>query len=66
MSADILTKLVPVLATIPPLLRETTPVIQSIAAQFADFHQGQLKIQNDISRVLSMIIAINTQLKNVD
>ena len=65
-SADILVKLAPMLETIPVLLQEMTSAIKSIAAQFVSLHQGQLEIQTDTSRVLSMIAAMNTQPKNVD
>ena len=65
-SNDILIRLAPILESIPSLLQEMTPVMQSLATRFADLHQSQLKIQNDISSVLSMIIAMNTQPKNVD
>ena len=65
-SNDILIRLAPILESIPSLLGEMTPAIQSIAARFADLHQSQLKIQGDISSMLSMITAMSTQPKNVD
>ena len=65
-STDILVKLAPMLETIPPLLQEMTSSIQSIAAHFASLQQGQLELQTDTSRVLSMIAAMNTQPKNID
>src|SRR5690349_22600624 len=54
-SADILVKLAPMLETIPPLLQEITPAIRSMAMQFTSLLQGQLEIQTDISRLLSII-----------
>ena len=60
-SSDLLVRLAPVIQTIPSLLREMTPNIQSIEARFADIHRGQLQIQNDISRVIALIIDLTSQ-----
>jgi hypothetical protein len=58
-----LEKITPMLAAIPPLLREVTPTISTIEAEFATLYQGQRQIQTDLSRVVSMITDLATQLR---
>jgi hypothetical protein len=59
-----LAKITPMLASISPLLQEVTPTIKTIEAEFATLYEGQRQIQTDISRVMSMITDLATQLRN--
>jgi hypothetical protein len=60
----ILAKITPMLAAIPPLLQEVTPNTKTIEAEFATLYEGQQRIQADISRVVSMVKDLATQLRN--
>jgi hypothetical protein len=59
-----LAKITRILAAIPPLLQEARPTTKSIEAEFATLYEGQRRIQADISRVVSMITDLATQLRN--
>jgi ABC-type transporter Mla subunit MlaD len=61
-SNDLLVRLISEIESVPSLLQGMTPSIQSVEAQFADLHQGQLKIQNDILRVISLLTDLAAQL----
>jgi ABC-type transporter Mla subunit MlaD len=54
-SNDLLGRLISNIETIPSLLQGMAPNKESVEAQFADLHQSQLKIQNDISHVIALI-----------
>src|SRR5579859_5226596 len=51
-SNDLLVRLAPTLELIPVMLQEMAPEVRSIEARFAELHQSQLKIQNDVSHVV--------------
>lgn len=59
-----LAKITPMLAAIPPLLQEVSPTTKTTEAEFATLYEGQRRIQADISRVVSMIKNLATQLRN--
>lgn len=61
-SGDLLLKLVPTLELIPPLLQEMAPDIRSMEAQFEELHQSQMKIQADVSRLVSLITDLTARL----
>jgi chaperonin cofactor prefoldin len=60
----VLAKIAPMLAAILPLLQEMKPTTETIEADFATLHEGQRRIQAEISRVVSMITDLATQLRN--
>jgi chromosome segregation ATPase len=60
-SNDLLVRLISDIESIPSLLQEMTPTIKSVEAQFADLHQSQLKIQNDVLHVISLITDLIAQ-----
>lgn len=61
-SIDLLLRLAPALEAIPSLLHDMAPDLKSIQAQFAELHQTQLKIQDDVARVVSLIADLTAQL----
>ena len=62
-SSELLISLAPSLELIPSLLQEMAPDIKSIEAQFVELHQSQQKIQNDITRVVSLITDLAARLQ---
>jgi hypothetical protein len=64
-SSDLLLKLVPTLELILPLLQAMVPDIKSIEAQFTELHESQLKIQDDVSRVVALITDLAARLLRV-
>jgi hypothetical protein len=63
-NAVTLAKITPMLAAIPPLLQEVVPAIKTIEVEFETLYEGQRQIKADISRVVSMIADLATQLRN--
>lgn len=61
-SNDLLVRLVPPLELIPPILQQMAPEIKSVEAKCTDIHQGQLKIQNDVARAISLITDLTAKL----
>jgi hypothetical protein len=59
-----LAKIAPMLAAILPLLQEMKPTTKTIEADFATLNEGQRRVQADISRVVSMITDLASQLRN--
>ncbi|HTI80078.1 MAG TPA: hypothetical protein VL614_06465 [Acetobacteraceae bacterium] len=59
---DLLVRLVPPLELIPSLLQDMAPSIKSMEAKFTDLHQGQVKIQNDVTQAISLITDLITRI----
>jgi hypothetical protein len=65
-NADIaaVAKVAPLLATIPPLLREVAPGIKTLEARFASICLEQHQIQTDVAQLLSLVSGLAAQLRS--